>query len=93
MPTYDYACEKCGKTFEVSQRITEAPLTDCPDEICGGKGSVKRLISSGAGLIFKGSGFYQTDYKGNGKTKSEAPPKTESCETCSAEPGSCPNKD
>jgi len=59
MPTYDYQCEKCGHAFEAFQSMTEKPLKVCPK--C--KGRVKRLISPGAGLIFKGSGFYITDYK------------------------------
>jgi len=64
MPTYGYACQKCGHQFETFQAITADPLTECPE--CGGK--VKRLISSGVGLIFKGSGFYITDYKKSGKS-------------------------
>ncbi len=59
MPHYDYECEKCGYSFEVFQKMTDAPLTECPK--C--KGGVKRLIGPGCGLIFKGSGFYITDYK------------------------------
>lgn len=59
MPTYEYRCLKCKKKFEKLQRITEAPLKKCPR--CGGK--PERLISTGTGLIFKGSGFYITDYK------------------------------
>jgi len=59
MPTYDYECTKCGYTFEVFQKINSKPKNKCPK--CGGK--VKRLISGGCGLIFKGSGFYITDYK------------------------------
>lgn len=59
MPTYDYLCEECGHRFDAFQRITEDPLTSCPK--C--EGHVKRLISGGNGLIFKGSGFYITDYK------------------------------
>ena len=58
MPTYEYECKKCGP-FEQFQRITEGKLKKCPT--C--KGSVKRLLGSGAGIIFKGSGFYQTDYR------------------------------
>ena len=58
MPTYDYQCLKCRRKFERFQRITEKPLTRCPH--C--KGKIERLIGS-AGLIFKGSGFYITDYK------------------------------
>jgi len=69
MPTYDYRCLECDHTFEVFQKITEDPLSNCPK--CNGK--VKRMIGPGAGPIFKGSGFYQTDYKNkpdNSKTAS-----------------------
>lgn len=65
MPTYEYQCEKCGEGFELFQSMKDDPIKDCPNEACGGKGTVKRLIGSGAGVIFKGSGFYQTDYKGS----------------------------
>ena len=61
MPTYDYKCTNCNYTFEYFQPMTAEPLTECPK--C--KGIVKRIIGSGAGAIFKGSGFYQTDYKGS----------------------------
>jgi putative FmdB family regulatory protein len=74
MPTYEYACQKCGYQFEEFQAITADPLTECPK--CGGE--VKRLISAGAGLIFKGSGFYITDYKKNGNGKKAKPVSTES---------------
>jgi len=57
MPTYEYRCHKCG-IFEIEQSMNEEPLTNCPE--CGAE--VKRVISS-AGLVFKGSGFYSTDYK------------------------------
>jgi len=67
MPTYEYECAKCGHKFEKFQPITDKPLTLCPEELCGqkrwGKGRVKRAIGGGAGLIFKGSGFYITDYR------------------------------
>ena len=59
MPTYDYECTKCGYTFEVFQKVDEEPRKRCPK--CRSK--VKRLISGGCGIIFKGSGFYATDYK------------------------------
>jgi len=67
MPTYEYVCEKCGHQFEKFQSIASDPLTVCPQEACTqkrwGKGRVRRAISGGAGLIFKGSGFYITDYR------------------------------
>ena len=59
MPTYEYVCNKCGFAFEEFQSIKAEPLTICPK--C--KGDVRRLISGGIGLLFKGSGFYETDYK------------------------------
>ncbi len=61
MPTYEYECKKCGHRFEVYQSMKDDRLTDCPESGCGGE--VKRLIGAGAGLIFKGSGFYITDYR------------------------------
>ncbi len=60
MPTYEYSCQKCGAIFEVFQSMSDAPLKICT---CGKKGRVKRLVGRGAGIIFKGSGFYETDYK------------------------------
>ena len=67
MPTYEYVCEKCGHRFEKLQPISAKPLTICPEALCArkrwGKGKVKRAISTGGGLIFKGSGFYTTDYR------------------------------
>ena len=59
MPTYEYECTKCHHLLEEFQKITDQPLTKCP--VCGGK--LRRLISGGSGLIFKGSGFYATDYR------------------------------
>ena len=61
MPTYEYECQKCGHLFEEFQSITAEPLKNCPQKGC--RGRVKRLISSGGGLLFKGSGFYITDYR------------------------------
>jgi putative FmdB family regulatory protein len=82
MPTYEYKCDACGHAFEKFQSIKAAPIRKCPN--CG-KRKVKKLISKGAGLIFKGSGFYITDYRsegykdqakadsaGGGETKSES---------------------
>lgn len=68
MPTYDYECSKCGNKFEAFQKITDEPLKKCPE--C--KGKVKRLISPGSGIIFKGSGFYATDYKKKTPSKSKS---------------------
>jgi putative FmdB family regulatory protein len=59
MPTYEYECEKCGHRFEVFQSMTERPRRRCPK--CRGK--VRRLLGGGAGIVFKGSGFYTTDYR------------------------------
>ena len=70
MPTYEYKCSACGHTFEQFQSIMAAPVKRCPQ--CG-KAKVKRLIGTGAGLIFKGSGFYITDYRDAGyKEKAKA---------------------
>jgi len=67
MPTYEYSCEKCGGAFEIVQSMRDEALKECPKEKCQqkkwGHGKVKRLIGTGAGLIFKGSGFYITDYR------------------------------
>lgn len=79
MPTYEYKCQKCGHGFEAFQSISADPLSECPK--CSGK--VQRLIGGGAGFLFKGSGFYQTDYRSSGyktaaaadKAPAEAPKK------------------
>ena len=73
MPTYDYKCTECGHRFEAFQKMSEAALTSCPQ--CQGK--VKRVLSGGTGLIFKGSGFYITDYakKSDNSTSSSTPAK------------------
>jgi putative FmdB family regulatory protein len=67
MPTYEYSCEKCGKNFDAFQSMRDEPYRECPKELCRlprwGHGKVKRLFGTGAGLIFKGSGFYITDYR------------------------------
>lgn len=74
MPTYEYECKKCEHRFEKFQRMTEPPVKRCPQ--C--KGTVRRLMGTGAGIIFKGSGFYQTDYRSESykkaaKSESSAP--------------------
>jgi putative FmdB family regulatory protein len=80
MPTYDYKCDACGTQFEKFQSIKADPIKRCPH--CG-KNKVQRLISAGAGLIFKGSGFYITDYRSDSykeSAKSDAPATTASGE-------------
>lgn len=82
MPTYDYECEKCGYRFEHFQKMSDEPLKKCPK--CGKK--IHRLIGGGSGVIFKGSGFYETDYKRKtpSKTGDSCPaPKGDSCKGCS----------
>lgn len=75
MPTYHYKCTKCSHEFEEFQNISDPPLEDCPK--CGG--SIKRVISGGAGLLFRGDGFYITDYRSEGykKEAQKDKPKTE----------------
>ena len=76
MPTYEYECQSCGYVFEHFQNITDPPLKRCPK--C--KGRVKRLIGTGSGIIFKGSGFYCTDYRSEDykkKAKNDRPKATE----------------
>jgi len=68
VPTYDYACEYCGYEFELFQSITAKSIRKCPR--CGER-ALKRLIGSGAGIIFKGAGFYQTDYRSESYKKAE----------------------
>lgn len=70
MPNYDYRCEECGHVFEVFQKMSDAKLESCPEDKCEGK--VKRLLGSGSGVIFKGSGFYQTDYRSESYKKGSA---------------------
>ncbi len=66
MPTYDYVCDQCEHAFEAFQRIDEDVLTDCPE--CG-KSALRRLFGAGSGLLFKGSGFYETDYRSDNYKK------------------------
>lgn len=74
MPTYEYVCESCGHEFEQFQSIAARPLRKCP--ACG-KTSLKRLIGCGAGIIFKGPGFYETDYRSESYKKAEKAEKKE----------------
>jgi putative FmdB family regulatory protein len=103
MPTYDYRCRKCGHEFELFQAITAKPAKRCPK--CG-RNTAERMIGIGAGVIFKGSGFYETDYKrsaagrpaceaGSGdkpesKSDSGKKPAGEACKSCS-KAESCPS--
>ena len=80
MPTYEYECGACAHAFEVLQSMTAPKLTKCPK--CK-KNKLHRLIGTGSGVIFKGSGFYETDYKKKDVPKSESKP------SCSS--GSCPH--
>jgi putative FmdB family regulatory protein len=68
MPTYEYRCPQCGGDFEKFQKMSEPPVADCP--ACGT--AAERRMSAGAGLLFKGSGFYITDYRGEGYKKAAA---------------------
>jgi putative FmdB family regulatory protein len=84
MPTYEYLCTKCGQNFEASQSMRDEAFRECPKELCRqkkwGHGKVQRLLGTGAGLIFKGSGFYTTDYRSNSYkegAKKEAPAASE----------------
>jgi len=80
MPTYEYFCKACDKDFEVFQSITADPLKDCPE--CNTKGQVERKISGGAGIIFKGSGFYETDYKTKSGTPESKPAEKSAAHSC-----------
>ena len=87
MPTYEYECQKCGHHFELFQSITAEPVKDCPK--C--QGPVQKLISGGGGLLFKGSGFYTTDYRSSeykSKTKQESQSESKSSESKSSESSS-----
>ena len=82
MPTYEYHCEKCGHTFETVRSMSAPALRICPEDLCArkkwGRGKVTKQVGAGAGLLFKGSGFYLTDYRSEGykqAAKSDTPPK------------------
>jgi putative FmdB family regulatory protein len=88
MPTYDYHCKSCGYAFEEFHSMSEEPLTVCPK--CA-KPSLKRMMGAGAGMVFKGTGFYQTDYKntsstGTSTSKSASEPPKESKPTTEKKP-------
>jgi putative FmdB family regulatory protein len=86
MPTYEYKCDACGNEFEKFQPMSAEPIKKCPS--CG-KNKARRLISAGAGLIFKGSGFYITDYRDKGytdKAKADSGTAEKPAETKSADP-------
>src|SRR6187551_2405054 len=105
MPTYDYNCDACNHEFEVFESITAEPQTKCPK--CKKK-KLRRLFGAGAGLVFKGSGFYQTDYRSESYKKSaaadkpasdssysstsSAPVEAKSSTPAKAEPASAPKK-
>lgn len=99
MPTYEYVCNKCGHEFEAVHSISAKPLATCPKDLCArkqwGRGKVSKKISAGAGLLFKGSGFYITDYRSegyksaakndSGEKKSAAKPETKATPPAKAE--------
>jgi putative FmdB family regulatory protein len=92
MPTYEYECEKCGLIFEEFQSISDKPLTKCKKPGCDGQ--VKRLISAGAGFLFKGKGFYGTDYRSDSykkQAKADSVPTSASSDS-SKSPGTGPEK-
>ncbi len=95
MPTYEYECRSCGKTVEYFQRISEPPKTECP--ACG-KPDLVRLIGAGAGFLFKGSGFYVTDYRSSdykAKAKADSGNSTGKCPSADKCPSAskCPSTD
>ena len=82
MPTYDYECQACGHAWELFQSMEDSPVKSCPE--CK-KRKAKRLMGLGAGLIFKGSGFYETDYKRAGSDKKEGGGESSSSDSSSSE--------
>ncbi len=93
MPTYQYECSACGHQMEILQSMTEKRLVKCPE--CG-KNKLERLIGTGTGIIFKGSGFYETDYKKKDAPKdasAKAPAKAPCSDTCGCHhPAASPKK-
>jgi putative FmdB family regulatory protein len=102
MPTYEYICKKCGHEFEAIRSMSAPPLKECPENLCArkkwGHGRVSKKIGAGAGLLFKGSGFYITDYRSEGYKSAaksetgEARPKTEAAAKPEAKADSKPAK-
>src|SRR5271154_4671360 len=97
MPTYEYACEKCGHEFETLRSIAAKPLRVCPKDLCAqkkwGRGKVTKKISTGGGLLFKGSGFYITDYRSEGykqSAKKDSPPAKAPATTAKPAPAPAP---
>ena len=98
MPTYEYRCEKCGHEFEARRSIAAPALKICPEDLCArkkwGRGKVAKKISAGTGLLFKGGGFYITDYRSEGykqaAKKESAPAKSEA--KTEAKPAAKPEK-
>ncbi len=86
MPTYEYVCDACKHAFEKFHSMKDDPIRKCPE--CG-KLKVRRLLGSGGGIIFKGTGFYQTDYKSSGTSKDSK----KDSSACSGEPKSCAKPD
>ncbi len=86
MPTYDYKCANCGSVFEAFHGMNETPELTCP--ACGSR-SVSKQIGLGAGIIFKGSGFYVTDYKKNGDSSSTATATTTTANTTTEKNHTC----
>ena len=91
MPTYEYCCDHCAYEFEEFQYISDKPLKKCPH--CD-KNQLRRLISGGAAIVFKGSGFYETDYKRNASKTQKSDPKADSkpvkpSDACASCPAAC----
>ena len=86
MPTYDYACRSCGHSFEQFQSIKAAPLTTCPN--CAAE-ALARLLGTGAGIVFKGDGFYTTDYRSESYTSGAKADTSTSSSSASDGGGTC----
>ncbi len=87
MPTYEYECKSCGYLFEHSQSMSDKPLQKCPK--C--KKGLRRIIGSGGGLIFKGAGFYATDYRKPSYKEKEKQERPASCSNTAKDCATCPN--